>query len=152
MPFPYVSPDELERELALSQDDTGLTETEWSELLTDKLEQESERVEAYAGEQWRDAAEADVPRVIEGATIRLTRSVLHQIEEDGLSSENVGDHSESYRAPAAIRAEVRAELADAGYGGETSGLTRNTDRTITVTPGSESGTESSGTTETTPNG
>ena len=120
MPFPYVTPDAFERELAYSAGDFNLSASEWSALLSDKLEQESERVEGYLGtDEYRDATET--PPLIEGATIRLTRSVINQIEEDGLSSESVGDHSESYRPPSEIRAEVRDELAEADVSGEAPG-------------------------------
>lgn len=134
MPFPYITAEKFERELPYSHENTDLSETEWDQLIEDKLKQESERVEGYSGQKWREAPEGDVPRLIEGAVIRLTRSVINQIEEDGLSSEKIDDHTEQYRPPSAIRAEVRAELADAGYEPTTdSGLTRNTDRTITIT-------------------
>ena len=117
MPFPYVSADEFARELPYSHEDSGMTESEWSTLLTDKLEQESARVEAWVDESFRDE-NATVPFAVRGAVIRLTRSVIGQIEEDGLSSEKVGDHSESYRPPGELREEIRTELGEVGYGDE----------------------------------
>lgn len=117
MAFPYVTYDELDRELAYSAADFNLSESEWQSLLADKLEQESERVERYLGtDEYREYD--DPPMLIEAAVIRLTRSIIHQIEEDGLSSESIGDHSESYRPLGDIRAEVRDELAAVDVGGE----------------------------------
>lgn len=137
MPFPYATPSELEREITYSANSVELSENEWHELLTDKLKQESERVDGYTGTDFRTEAEA--PWIIKAAVIRLTRSVLSQIEEDGLTSESVSDRSENYRPPGEIRSEVRQELADAGYsdGGGNSSIPRNSNRTITMTGGSE---------------
>lgn len=135
MPFPYATPSELEREITYSANSVELSENEWHELLTDKLKQESERVDGYTGTDFRTETEA--PWIIKAAVIRLTRSVLAQIEEDGLTAESVSDRSENYRPPSEIRSEVRLELADAGYSdGETS-ISRNSNRTITMTGGSE---------------
>lgn len=147
MPFPYVSQSVFERELSFTYEKTELTQGEWDSLLTDKLKQESERVESYTSQKWRNKSE--VPRVVKAAVIRLTRSIINQIEEGGLSSESVGDHDESYRPLGAIRAEVRAELADAGYEapGNSDGptLTRNSNRTITITPDPTESGQSGGT-------
>lgn len=114
MPFPYVTADELQRELPYSHETSGLTESEWMALLTDKLKQESERVDQWTNESYRGDS-ATVPFIVRAAVIRLTRSVITQIESDGLSSEKVDDHSESYRPPSEIREEVRKELGEAGY-------------------------------------
>lgn len=131
MPFPYVTPSELEREITYTANSTELSEVEWNELLTDKLKQESERVDGYTETTFRN--ESKVPLVIKAAVIRLTRSVLAQIEEDGLTSESVTDRSENYRPPSEIRSEVRLELADAGYSDGDGSIPRNSNRTITIT-------------------
>ena len=135
MPFPYVSSEKFEIELVYSAEDFGLSDGEWSSLLGDKLEQESERVEEYTGEKWR--TDDSVPWLVRAAVIRLTRSVINQIEEDGLDSEKVGDHSEKYRPPSEIRAEVREELAEGGYKAEAGDLIRNSNRTVTLSGGSK---------------
>lgn len=117
MPFPYVTETEMSRELPYSHKNTGLTESEWMDLVADKLKQESARVESWIDESYRGEYDT-VPFVVRAAVIRLTRSVITQIESDGLSSESVDDHSESYRPPAEVREEVRNELGEAGYGDE----------------------------------
>lgn len=136
MPFPYVTPEQFERELDGKPSNYGIEPSEWTQFLTDKLEQESERVEKWTGQKWRSAPQSDVPRLIQAAVIRLTRSILNQIEEDGLTSESVGDHSEKYRPLSEIRNEVQQSLAEAGYEkpAESDGVIRNTNRTITITP------------------
>lgn len=112
MPFPYVTPDALARELPFGPGDfPALGENEWPDLLDDKLEQESERIESWTGESWRPD-DADVPFVIQAATIRLTRNALDQIETDGYESDEDGW---SYRSPEQVREEVRVELGEAGY-------------------------------------
>lgn len=114
MPFPYVTVESLERELTLTPERIGVSDTEWQEMLSDFIETESERVETndYAGVQYRDLpAVDDVPGIIREAVIRLSRARAHAIEQDGLSSENAGDGaSYNYRSVAEVRAEVKADL------------------------------------------
>lgn len=114
MPFPYVTPERLERELTLTPERIGVSDTEWLDLLSDVLESESERVETddYAGVQYRDyETTGDVPGILREAVIRLSRARLYAIETDGLESENTGDSaSYNYRSPSAIRQEVMADL------------------------------------------
>lgn len=114
MPFPYVEAEAFERELTLTPERIGVSDTEWQELLNDVLESESERVETddYAGVQYRDLPTTEgVPGIIREAVIRLARARLYAIETDGLESENTGDSaSYNYRSPSAIRQEVMADL------------------------------------------
>lgn len=117
MPFPYVDADTIDREVSQTPVELGFAEEDWQTLLTDKAEQETARVEGWTDVNYR-AEDADVPFVIRAAVIRLVRSIVHQIHEDGLQQESAEDRSEIYRPPRAIRSEVRDELAEVGYGDE----------------------------------
>lgn len=114
MPFPYVTASTLDTEISYTRQGFGLTQNEWTDLLERKCKQETERVESWIDQSWRPD-DADVPFVIRAAVIRLARSTIHQIEEDGLEQESAEDRSEIYRPPQAIREEVRTELGEAGY-------------------------------------
>ena len=116
MAFPYATLAEFNRECPYGPEDFGLSDEEWYALVTEKLEQESERVEAWITDEYRDREVGDVPRLIRAAVIRLTRTVIAQIGEDGLSSEALASGAQySYRPPKEIRDDVREELVDAGY-------------------------------------
>lgn len=127
MPFPYVDADKLERELQLTPERIGVSDTEWQELLSDALEGATERVETdeYAGVQFRDSETTDdVPGIIREGIIRLARARLYAIETDGLESENTGDSaSYNYRSLADVRAEVKSDLqaADISRGDDEGG-------------------------------
>lgn len=117
MPFPYVEASKIERELPYGHQGSGMGETEWTEFIQDKAKQESARVEEWVNDSYRGDNDS-VPFVVQAAVIRLVRSVVTQVDSDGLNSEDVGDHSEDYRPPADVRDEVRNELGEAGYGDE----------------------------------
>lgn len=122
MPFPYVSPEALARELQYTAADIpGVAgETEWSALLTTAVETESERVGIYANNvetanEWRPD-DATIPLVVREAVIRLARARIARIREDGISSESlVSGASYDYRPPADLRNEVKATLDEAEY-------------------------------------
>jgi hypothetical protein len=114
MVFPYVTADDFERELTLTANRLGVSDSEWYSLVDDVLESESERVETadYAGETWRDVESTDdIPGIVREAVVRLSRARLYAIESDGLASEGTGDSaSYDYRSLAEIRSEVMADL------------------------------------------
>lgn len=114
MPFPYVDVETLERELTLTPEKIGVSDTEWQGLLSDFVEAASERVEQdnYAGVRYRDVDTVDeIPAIIRESVIRLSRARAYAINTDGLESENVGDGaSYNYQGVSAIREEVKAEL------------------------------------------
>jgi hypothetical protein len=114
MVFPYVTADAFERELTLTANRLGVSDSQWDTLVDDVLESESERVETadYAGETWRDVESTDdVPGIVREAVVRLARARLYAVESDGLQSENTGDSaSYDYRSLAEIRSEVMADL------------------------------------------
>lgn len=116
MPFPYATPEQFERECPYGPEDFGLSESEWQDLVYEKLEQETERVETWIDDDYRERDAAEVPLLVRGAVIRLTREVIAQIEEDGLSSESLASGAQySYRPPEEIRADTRDQLVKAGY-------------------------------------
>lgn len=127
MPFPYVTVETLERELTLTPERIGVSDTEWQGLLSDFVEAASERVEQdnYAGVRYRDVDTIDeIPGIIRESVIRLSRARAQAIDTDGLESENVGDGaSYNYQGIASIRAEVKAELqaADLSRGDDDDG-------------------------------
>lgn len=114
MVFPYVTPDEFERELSLTANRLQVSDSQWTSLVDDVLADASERVETddYAGETWRDLESTDdVPGIVSEAVVRLARARLYAIESDGLQSENTGDSaSYDYRSLAKIRSEVMVDL------------------------------------------
>lgn len=114
MPFPYVDVETLERELPMTPEKIGVSDTEWQELLADFVDAESERVEQdnYGGVRYRDVDTVDeIPAIVRESVIRLARARAYAINMDGLESENVGDGSSyNYQGLASIRAEVKAEL------------------------------------------
>lgn len=127
MPFPYADVETLERELSLTPEQIGVSDTEWQALLTDFVEAASERVEQdnYAGVRYRDVDTVDeIPAIIRESVIRLSRARAYAINTDGLESENVGDGaSYNYQGVASIRSEVKAELqaADLARGDDDDG-------------------------------
>lgn len=127
MPFPYADVETLERELSLTPEQIGVSDTEWQALLTDFVEAASERVEQdnYAGVRYRDVDTVDeIPAIIRESVIRLSRARAYAINTDGLESENVGDGaSYNYQGVASIRSEVKAELqaADLSRGDDDDG-------------------------------
>lgn len=116
MVFPYVTPDDFERELTLTADRLEVSDSAWQSLIEDVLDSESERAEGenYADETWRDVDSTDdVPSIVREAVVRLARARLYAIESDGLQSEGTGDSaSYDYRSLAEIRSEVMASLQD----------------------------------------
>lgn len=127
VPYPLIEQSALERRLddaAEWQDHLGLSDSEWDQTLTDIIEEESAFVageladENIAVIEYGDASEltAAYP-VVRRAMVRLCRAALNNIPSDGLTSETVGDHSEDYRPPSDLRAEVANELAGIGDGG-----------------------------------
>lgn len=117
MPFPYVSKDDFEAELPFDREYLDIDGSGWDSLLTRSLKGATERVETYINDDtdWRGDGET-APFVIQEAVIRLARARISRVHEDGLSSEaSASGSQQSYRAPAKIRNEVKAELAEAGY-------------------------------------
>lgn len=110
---PYCSRARLERNLPFDASAFDLTETEWGDLLDERLAVESERVEGYLGFDYRDEtiAETDVPETVKNAVMRLARDGIQQINQEGRSSESSGDGaSASFRPSEEIQMEVRREL------------------------------------------
>lgn len=118
MPFPYADQPRLEREMSYGPSDFGFeTETEWTSLLADALNSESDRIDGWTHDDlnWHDEDDT-VPFVIEAMTIRLARQYVASIHEDGLSSQSLpSGASTSYRPPEDLRAEVKRELVERGY-------------------------------------
>jgi hypothetical protein len=118
MPFPYVDPDDFERELQYTQADfPGVQDqSDWNGLLTEALKAESERVEGYTtNHSWRPDSDT-VPFVVRMAVIRLARQRIAGIKEDGISKEDlVSGAGYDYRPPQELRDEVQSALAEAGY-------------------------------------
>lgn len=116
-PFRYLTPDELERRLNASpsqqQAMLGINGSEWDTLLDDIIAEESAFVHRQLVSQGvvpedynsREQFLGRYPQVRQ-AMVRLCRASFNRIEEDGLQSESVGDHSENFRAPGELRAEV----------------------------------------------
>lgn len=120
-PYPLLTPATLERRVENVDErklSLGLTDTDWTALLDEVIEEESAFVARLLREQGVDFADfvmredliAEYP-VVRRAMIRLCRSSLHEIAEDGLEKESVGDHSETYAAPGTVRDSVREELS-----------------------------------------
>lgn len=120
-PFPYLDQDRLERRLD-SPDSLrammGLTESEWGSLLEDIIGEESAFVHRQIVAQGVEPESYDALEQFLGAypevrqaMVRLCRASLNRIDEDGLQSESVGDHSETFRAPGELRSEVADYLA-----------------------------------------
>lgn len=120
-PYPFLSEDTLKLRLENVDEyrlELGLTATEVSQLFTDIIEEETAFVARILDGQGvvlsdyptRDDLLAEYP-VVRRAMVRLCRSSLAEIQEQGLEKEKIGDHSESYTAPGTIRALVEEELA-----------------------------------------
>lgn len=116
MDFGFIEPAALERRLddpATLKSDYAVSDEEWDTLLEEIIEEESGYVAGLLNAQGvqlsayttRSELVGHYP-IIRTAMVRLCRQALHNIEEDGLESESAADRSESYRPPAAIRAEV----------------------------------------------
>ena len=114
MQRPYITQDYLERRLPMDADSVGMVQSDWDTLLGDVLEEESARVETYAGTDFPDmyyVDESDIPPTVKSGIVTLCQSALANIRDQGLSSKNLGDGtSYSYRPTEQIRAEVRAEI------------------------------------------
>lgn len=121
VPYPLVTQDQLERRLENVDEyrlTLGLAGAQYDALLADVIEEESAFVARELRNQGvdfsaftdRGALLEEFP-VVRRAMVRLCRSSLAEIQEDGLEKEKVGDHSESYAAPGAVRADVQSELA-----------------------------------------
>jgi hypothetical protein len=114
--YQLITQNALERRLDdpdFIQSDYALNDEEWDTLLTEILEEESGYVTRLLSGQGVDLSVFSSSDELVGtyplvrtAMVRLCRQALHNIEEDGLESESASDRSESYRPPAAIRAEV----------------------------------------------
>lgn len=126
-PYPLLDQSELERRLGDVdgyKQKFGVTDTEWDELLTDIIDEESDFVVGELEEESIRPADFDGKEslvgeysVIRRVMVRLCRASLNGIDSDGLSSASVGDHSESYRPPSELRAEVADEIANIDSGG-----------------------------------
>lgn len=119
MPFPYVSPDEFERELQYTQADfPGVSDgSDWVQLLDAALKTASERIDGWtvSSVDWRSETDT-VPFVVQMAVIRLARHRIAQIREDGISSEDlVSGAGFDYRPPSELYTEIQQALTDAGY-------------------------------------
>lgn len=103
----------------LDAEDYRATETHLT--LTPSADIDEWPTEAFSVEVAYSYGFEECPEPVREAVIRLARSSLSQIDEDGLSSESVGDHSESYRPPASVKREcvsvVRNHEAPSYYGG-----------------------------------
>lgn len=90
----------------------GVDEADWDALLDDLIDEASDEVDAMAGQSFGSSP----PSVIRKATVKLTRAELHDIREQGLSSESdAAGNQQSYLDPGAIRDDVRDLLKEAGY-------------------------------------
>lgn len=127
--YPLLTQDALERRLngvAGWQSHLALTDTEWDQLIADIIEEESSFVAGQLDDEGVHLAEyggtdelhAEYPDA-RRAMVRLCRASLNNIDSDGLESETVGDHSESYRPPIELREEVADELSGINGGGST---------------------------------
>lgn len=113
---PLITQDALELRLDDPENvksDYALSNSEWSALLEDIIQEESGYVRGLLSAQGVDLstfATADelvgTYPLVRTAMVRLCRQAIHNIEEDGLESESAADRSESYRPPSAIREEV----------------------------------------------
>lgn len=126
-PYPLVDQAELERRLggvAGYKQKFGLSDGEWSSLITDIIQEESDFVAGELAEEGIHPADFDGKESlvdeyseIRRVMVRLCRASVNGIDSDGLSSASVGDHSESYRPPSELRAEVADEIANIDSGG-----------------------------------
>lgn len=119
-PFEYLTQPTLENRLdsvSSIQSDVGIAGGDWDQLVADIIAENSAWVHriivqqgvapnTYAG---MDEFLAAWPEV-RTAMVRLCRSEIHLLEQQGLESESAEDRSESYRPPEAIRANVRSLL------------------------------------------
>lgn len=131
-PFPYLAQSTLESRLdsvASTRADVGLTSADWDQLVKDIIAENSafvHRIITSNGVTPTDYATTDEfltawPEVRQ-AMVRLCRHAIQMVEQSGLESESAEDRSESYRAPEAVRQDVRSYLetvepADGGGGG-----------------------------------
>lgn len=109
----YVDHARLERRLYGDATYYGVDPGDWSGLLSDLIDEASAEVDAMTGETFGDS---NPPSVVRKATIKLVRAELHDIREQGLSSEaDAAGNQQSYLDPGVLRDEVRDILKEAGY-------------------------------------
>lgn len=124
----YASTHEVERELPGGPGAFGINESDWDAALADYIADASETVDDLAGQTFDDA---DPPGVVTESVIRLVRSRLARIREDGLSSEQTAAGSQfSYTDPGRTRRDVKQQLREAGH-------VKSRRSTHVTTPGSD---------------
>lgn len=131
-PYPYITQEELELRLDgvdFVKSDIGLDGSDWSSLIDDIIAEHSAWVHRVIVENGVKPSDYNGTKEllqtwpeVRTAMVRLCRSSLHLIEQQGLESESASDRSESYRPPEKIRENVLVILEsvtpDDGGGGD----------------------------------
>lgn len=108
----YISQASLEPRLYGDAAYYGVDPADWGGLLEDLIDEASDEVDDIAGQTF---SESNPPSVVRKGTVKLVRKGLHDIREQGLSSESdAAGNQQSYLDPGAVRDDVKQELRDAG--------------------------------------
>lgn len=117
-PERYVTLNELGNEVSYEAQSFRMPESEYNDLLTRLLDEESERIEGefFAARTWEQEGSPDddpPPGPVKDGIIRLVRSRLDRIQSDGVESESTtSGHSTTFKPSAEIMEQVAAAVGE----------------------------------------